>query len=336
MTKLSNHTYYQPLDVINMPFQLFVEHLMELITFHDIRGNFLYTSPVCVDLLGYTQAEVINAKMADLFHPADVLKVKRLRRALLSGAQKVQIAYRCKHKNGNWRYLQSSCSPMIDASGHTYFVTVTKDITYQTEIEKSNSNNHVLYQSLIESSDNIIALIDNASVFIYANEKAQRLLGKTLHQIEGKTIAELFTKDIASQYEPLLHAAIFQGKKSVFESSFSINGKKHWLNNVVLPVRNADGCIYAAMLNSTDITNIKKRELEIAHQNEQLSNIAYKVSHSLRSPLSNIMGLINLLTMAKGQPADMDFLEMMDAEAKKLDLVIHDIVQQASKHTVPK
>jgi PAS domain S-box-containing protein len=46
-----------------------------MISQHDAEGRYVYASPACERLLGYSQQELIGVNAYSLFHPADLEKI---------------------------------------------------------------------------------------------------------------------------------------------------------------------------------------------------------------------------------------------------------------------
>jgi PAS domain S-box-containing protein len=82
-----------------------------------------------------------------------------------------------------------------------------------------------------------------------------------------------------------------------------------------------------------DITEIRKREDMLQRQNEELQKInaeldgfVYSVSHDLRSPLTSMMGLIDIAQEECTQKPIRDYLSMLKSSVSKLDAFIMDIL----------
>lgn len=94
-----------------------------------------------------------------------------------------------------------------------------------------------------------------------------------------------------------------------------------------------DGKAVQAIGTCQDITEKKEEELhkekitnELIQRNKDLEQFSYMVSHNLRSPVANILGLTELLQQEKqGSKEQKSMLEYLDGTVKKLDSVIKDL-----------
>lgn len=89
------------------------------------------------------------------------------------------------------------------------------------------------------------------------------------------------------------------------------------------------------MLNWTvlDISDRVEYETRLQHQNEELAKVnsqmekfLYSTSHDLRSPLTSILGLVNLMRVDTKDKTILDYVNKVEISATKLDKIIRDIM----------
>jgi two-component system sensor histidine kinase ChiS len=71
---------------------------------------------------------------------------------------------------------------------------------------------------------------------------------------------------------------------------------------------------------------LEKKNRELVKINAELDRFVYSASHELRAPLASVIGLIHLTKSDLTGQAQIQKVEMMESAVKKLDAVIHDIV----------
>lgn len=73
---------------------------------------------------------------------------------------------------------------------------------------------------------------------------------------------------------------------------------------------------------------LKTQNLELTKINQELDSFVYSVSHNLRSPLSSILGLVNLARLEdkQGNAAMHTYLEMIERSVHKLDETLKEIL----------
>ncbi|NOS54968.1 MAG: PAS domain S-box protein [Cyclobacteriaceae bacterium] len=70
----------------------------------------------------------------------------------------------------------------------------------------------------------------------------------------------------------------------------------------------------------------KKKNLLLAKANKQIQKFLYSTSHEFRSPLTSILGLVNLMRMETSDSITLDYVSKIEASAYKLDKIIKDIM----------
>jgi len=71
---------------------------------------------------------------------------------------------------------------------------------------------------------------------------------------------------------------------------------------------------------------IKERTSELENKNKALEEYAFITAHKLRSPLATILGLVSLIEMMKLQEEDRIVISHLNESAKKLDKIVHSVM----------
>ncbi|TAF77678.1 MAG: sensor histidine kinase [Bacteroidetes bacterium] len=74
------------------------------------------------------------------------------------------------------------------------------------------------------------------------------------------------------------------------------------------------------------ILNLNAANDDLTKANTELDSFVYKASHDLRSPLTSVLGLINLLKIEKDQSKFSEYVELQEKAVRKLDSYIYDIL----------
>lgn len=120
-------------------FQLITENAADMIAVVDSDGNRLYNSPAYEKVLGYSGEDLSASSSVDQIHPADRERVMQAAAKARTTGHGQRLEYRMRHKNGAWRILESTASPIQNGNGNGKsgrLVIVNRDITERKRAEE--------------------------------------------------------------------------------------------------------------------------------------------------------------------------------------------------------
>lgn len=126
-----------------------------------------------------------------------------------------------------------------------------------------------------------------------------------------------------------------EGNANKIESYISISEKvkESWWEFNFNPIYDESKILFGVTLTTKDISKQKNLEAQITEYKNHLKDVAWRESHLLRAPVSNILGISNLLLKPEsslGIHEKLDLVRHINAEVEKLDGVIHQIVSSSS------
>ncbi len=112
-------------------YRVVTEATSDLISELDAEGRLIYASGTLKEALGYTPEELVGTTpLALLLSPDDA---ERAAQAFLEGVEKtgpVRTApYRMRHRDGSWRWFESTGVPYRRADGEVRMIAVTRDVS---------------------------------------------------------------------------------------------------------------------------------------------------------------------------------------------------------------
>jgi diguanylate cyclase (GGDEF)-like protein/PAS domain S-box-containing protein len=118
-------------------FQLITENAADMIAVVDSAGNRLYNSPAYSKVLGYSEEELSTSSAVDQIHPSDRERVLQAAAKARASGRGQRLEYRMRHKNGDWRILESTAS-LIENGNRSLdrLVIVNRDITERKRAEE--------------------------------------------------------------------------------------------------------------------------------------------------------------------------------------------------------
>jgi diguanylate cyclase (GGDEF)-like protein/PAS domain S-box-containing protein len=123
-------------------FQIVTENAADMIALVDVKGHRLYNSPAYKRILGYSAAELGETSAFEQIHPEDRFKVLEAAREARSTGVGKRVEYRIRHKDGNWKILESIAGTIRDEKGDvSKLVIVNRDVTDRKRAEEQAEHN---------------------------------------------------------------------------------------------------------------------------------------------------------------------------------------------------
>ena len=181
--------------------------------------------------------------------------------------------------------------------------------------------------------DTVRAMIwykDAGNRILRCNRAAARWLGKTVDEVQGRRVEELYPPAQARQYHANDLSVISSGRPRVgeLEELRLRGGGKRWVQRDILPYRDEKGAVIGVVVIAVDVTKRKRAE-DLATAKEQAEReFVANVSHEFRTPVAAIKGFAQTLREgAWRDPADRArFLNIIEANADRLDTMVGDLL----------
>ena len=118
-------------------FRALVQNASDLIAILESDGTVRYESPSHRRVLGHAPEQLLGKSFLDLVHPEDRARVGDALRGLIDQPDEiVSLEYRRRHKDGDWRFLESTVSNLLGHPAVAGMVLNSHDITDRKQAEE--------------------------------------------------------------------------------------------------------------------------------------------------------------------------------------------------------
>ncbi|MEJ8804261.1 PAS domain S-box protein [Pontibacter sp. H249] len=285
------------------------------------------------NLTGYSAAEIIGRRPGSLLHGAETdQKTVRFMREMLNKAVPFNTNIINYRKTGEKVWFSMDITPIRDNSGQVIkFIAIQKDITERKEIQQELEK----LSLVANKTNNGVIIADRDWKIEWVNEGFSKLTGYTSPEAAGNTPSELLHKHSqGSKAFNLLEEKLLKGESVSFEELIhKKSGEEAWVSVDITAIFDENGEPSRFIEVHTEITLLKEKELELSklttdlnNQNSDLQQFTYIVSHNLRAPVANALGLADLLTRAD-RNTDMFDLSLANLKESivRLDTVMKDM-----------
>ncbi|UOQ77666.1 HAMP domain-containing histidine kinase [Hymenobacter sp. 5516J-16] len=198
---------------------------------------------------------------------------------------------------------------------------VAKDITVEAASRSIIAQQARRLNTIFESITDAFFLLDRRWTFNFVNSEVERLLGMSRQQLLGNTAWQVFTGQNLDEFYQQCRLAMASGNAVHFQAFFE--PRQLWLEVKAFPSEEGLSVYF------TDVTDKVKAHQELYRQNTDLQQFAYIVSHNLRAPLANMLGLVDLLVGQEREqrqtPEYEQLLHHLLLNTRQLDTVLHDM-----------
>jgi PAS domain S-box-containing protein len=213
------------------------------------------------ELLGKTDYDFFPKDEADFFTSKDkeVLNNKKL---LDIPEETIQT------KKSGKKLLHTKKIPIFDSVGEPqYLLGISEDVTERKKVEMALIESEERNRLLVENAGLGIGYYDIDGKIIMFNKIAANNLNGKPADFEGKSLYDLFEKELASIYMERIKKSLNSKESQVYEDYFALASDK-WFLSTFTRMEDHKGNIIGVQVISNDITERKKAELALVESEE--------------------------------------------------------------------
>jgi len=209
-----------------------------------------------------------------------------------------------------------------------------RSIKLRRLIEKLRES-EIKFRAAFEHSAMGMALVSLKGKWLKVNKRLCDMVGYREQELLSMSFQELTDPDDSTIHDQVVENALRKPETAsrIEKRYICKNGTTVWVSINIATVTNKKGGPVYFVSQFEDITERKKAEKHLRDAYKQIQDhvnsiqeIAWKQSHLIRSPLANLMGLVEIL---KADPAERETLKYVQIELERLDAVILEMAEDA-------
>jgi PAS domain S-box-containing protein len=297
---------------------------------NDKHWTMLFVSKGCEDLTGYAVEELENSTLLSyvrVIHPDDRRKVRDGVQEKVVQKEKYYLTYRIITKSGEIKWVLEQGQGVFGPKGDLQYIEgFISDISEQKSAERSLRYYADFLNVIIESIPFPLFYKDPAGRYLGCNKAFCQLVGKSLDEIIGQTVYDMFSLAQARRFMEKNQEILETRESQHLETKVELPDGKHIYvvmhKAVFLNPDGHPGGIIGVYFDISDRvraeTIILQQMEELERVNDELDRFTYSVSHDLRSPLVTVEGFLGLIR----DDARSGNLEDMESNVKRAFIAI--------------
>ncbi|MEQ8476969.1 PAS domain-containing sensor histidine kinase [Fulvivirga sp.] len=317
--------------------------------------SFEYVNQAFLDLFGFKSTDDLNAVPVSSLYVDSVIR-NQIKNELLSKGSVTNMEVEFRKNDGTTFWGLITSTSMEAADGHRFFDGAIRDITQQKIAEEKlrhseeflSSINRNIKEGLYRSSiDKGMIFVNSAFAEIFGYSSAKEVLETDIKEL----YLHLKTrKDIISE---LVEKKSIRNKEVEFKRK---NGEAFWglMSSYLIVDSQGNEYFDGAVRDITELKiaeqklvelnetltqqnkalaeredELNKAMKELSDRNFELDQLVYKTSHDLRSPLSSILGLVNVAKMDTATTDKSEYIEQIGFSIHRLDEFVKSMLNYA-------
>lgn len=147
-----------------------IENVSEIVTLLDENATILYESQAIVQMLGFSEEELVGKNALALVHPDDAgIVAEAFREALIKTGHSSKIEFRFLNKSGGYTFLEAQAVDQLHNPAIKAIVVTSRDVTQRKQVEEEIKNlNQTLEIKVKERTAELQRINEELETFNYS------------------------------------------------------------------------------------------------------------------------------------------------------------------------
>ncbi len=260
-----------------MRYRTLIESLQEGILVIDDKNVIIYLNPNMAEMLGYTVQEVMDRPLFDFMDAPEIERAKerieRRRRGLTETADAEFIK-----KDGSRLYVTIAGAPIMEGGEYRGAIAGVIDVTERRMAEEARRESEERLSAILDGMDNSVFMNDLDGRTLFINEAFAKSFGRSKEDLYGKTVFDIFPREIAERLRRDDMLAIESERPVQTEEEVPLPDGIHYSLLTRFILKDKNGKKYAFCGVVTDITALKRTE-EALRKSEASLREAQRIAH---------------------------------------------------------
>jgi len=279
------------------------------------------------EMTGLKREEILSKTDSEIFPPDLAAQCLESDQKVLAEKKIFRFFEKTVNPDGQSRYFETIKAPVFDRAGNiTGIVGISRDITEKTLAELALVEQKELFQTVLDSAEDLIYALDKDYQILLFNKAVERAFGLSLEQLKGRKFNEVYPGEGWSGAENRFDRVI---KGDVVKEDVEINyrGRNLVLSVTEVPLHNEKGEIYAICGIARDITRRVELEKNLESSLREKEVLLREIHHRVKNNMQVISSLLNLQAHYVNHPEFTSIIKECQNRIRSMALVHEHLYQ---------
>jgi PAS domain S-box-containing protein len=261
-------------------------------------GVIVYANSEYEEMLGYGSGELIGKNIATINASTSDKTPEDVAREIQTSLKETGVwngeVLNVK-KDGALVWCRAKVSTIESSQYGNVWVAALEDITEHKRAEEALRLSEAKYRALVDNASDFIFSIGSKNEVIAINPAGARFLGKTVEQVLGKSLLNVYPKEIATVFSENVRAVLQTGKGRNTDERVVFRGNELWINTRLEPLLDEKGGVYVVTGIARDISERKRIEDKLHRYSENLEQLVVERTGKLAESEKRFRELADML-----------------------------------------
>ena len=255
-----------------------------------------YVNKAVTNILGYKPDELVGKTSNEILFPDDLEPVQESFSRMVALQERVSHnERRYRHKNGEWRIIESRRVNMLDNPIVQGIISNFRDVTEQRQAEATIRSSEAKLRAIVDYAPDAIYIKDKEGRYLFVNKARATIAGVSVEDIIGETDYFLFDPEEAQRIQEMDRQVMASGEVVSYESE-GIYVSQNWqaFSTTKYPYRSQRGELLGVVGITRNITELKQIDRQLAASLAEKDILLKEIHHRVKNNLQVISSLLDL------------------------------------------